>query len=515
MTLRPGPVFNPEVVTRLRAAVTARFTSDLVADALGLPGQAALSRADLVGAARALASTGRSTTATLIRLFLLGHTVALDEAVRALAPLDVAAGDCEGLLESHGGGVRAVLDLRPYRESGGTDWWVISDLGADVRPGPLSGDHVLGIGAAATTLAQSTVRMPAERALDVGTGCGVQALHLSRHCQSITATDLSSRALTMAATTAALNGFDWDLRLGSLLEPVAKENFDLIVCNPPFIVGPGFTADSGGHTYRDSGLSGDAVSRHLVTGLPGLLRPGGTAQLLANWAITAEEPWQDRIAGWLDGTDCDAWVWQREVAEPGEYIALWLRDAGLQPTSAAWRTSYDHWLDWFVAHGVLAVGMGLVNIRAMPGAADITTPRVVIEDVPQPVQQPVGGLVVGWFERQAWLRREGRPGLLASRLRAGDELVYEQRSLIGPEGWDVAMSVVRQSGGMRWEVEVDQAVAGVIAACTGQLALSSVLDTVASLLGENTDEVIEALLPVVSDLVVRGILLPPSFSPPA
>jgi methylase of polypeptide subunit release factors len=98
---------------------------------------------------------------------------------------------------------------------------------------------VLGVGAAASTLAQSVVRTPVERALDVGTGCGIQALHLSRHSRSITATDLSQRALRMAATTAAVNGLTWDLRAGSLLEPVAAEQFDLIVSNPPFIVGPG------------------------------------------------------------------------------------------------------------------------------------------------------------------------------------------------------------------------------------------------------------------------------------
>ncbi len=79
-------------------------------------------------------------------------------------------------------------------------------------------------------------------ALDVGTGCGVQALHLSEHSAAVTATDLSDRALRMAATTAALNGRRWELLQGSLLEPVGQRRFDLIVSNPPFIVGSGLRA---------------------------------------------------------------------------------------------------------------------------------------------------------------------------------------------------------------------------------------------------------------------------------
>ena len=47
------------------------------------------------------------------------------------------------------------------------------------RPGrPLREDHVLGIGGASTTLASWTPRPHVDRALDLGTGCGVQALHL-------------------------------------------------------------------------------------------------------------------------------------------------------------------------------------------------------------------------------------------------------------------------------------------------------------------------------------------------
>jgi 2-polyprenyl-3-methyl-5-hydroxy-6-metoxy-1,4-benzoquinol methylase len=100
--------------------------------------------------------------------------------------------------------VCARLDLRPYGD-GEHDWWVVSDLGEMVTRAPLGTDHVLGVGGASTTLAAWTPRRPVRTALDLGTGCGVQALHLATHADSVTATDTSSRALRLAALTAALN----------------------------------------------------------------------------------------------------------------------------------------------------------------------------------------------------------------------------------------------------------------------------------------------------------------------
>src|SRR5262249_33957474 len=155
-------------------------------------------------------------------------------------------------------------------------WWVLSDL-SDRRG--LRPDHVLGVGGASTTLANATIRDPVSSALDLGTGSGVQALHLSTHADRVVATDLSDRALRFAATAARLAGLDWDLRQGNMTEPVHGESFDLVVSNPPFIVGPGTTT----HTYRDSGRPGDGISAELAAASPRLLKPRGTLQFLANW----------------------------------------------------------------------------------------------------------------------------------------------------------------------------------------------------------------------------------------
>jgi hypothetical protein len=162
------PLFSTAVLDGLGQALRNRFDSSAVTEVLGLAGEAALSRGDLSGADR-LTRQG-SDTETLIRLFLLGLPVPAAAARAALRPLPLAEAEAAGLVEQVDGQLRAMLDLRPYSETGGPDWWVVSDLGAEVRPGPLHPEHVLGIGSAGLTLAEATVRAPVRRALDVGTG---------------------------------------------------------------------------------------------------------------------------------------------------------------------------------------------------------------------------------------------------------------------------------------------------------------------------------------------------------
>ena len=69
-------------------------------------------------------------------------------------------------------------------------------------------------------LALLTVRDRVGSALDLGTGCGVQALHLAGHADQVVATDVNERALRLTRFNAALNGVEIDARAGSIFEPV-------------------------------------------------------------------------------------------------------------------------------------------------------------------------------------------------------------------------------------------------------------------------------------------------------
>ena len=140
-------------------------------------------------------------------MLLLG-SVEPDAAVAAaLAPLAPADAAAAGLLRRDGGGWAAALDLRPHGADEGGEWWVLSDLDARRQ----ERDHVTGVGGASLTLASATPRTPVGTVLDLGTGCGVQALHAARHARAVTATDVAPRALAMARATFALNDLDVEL----------------------------------------------------------------------------------------------------------------------------------------------------------------------------------------------------------------------------------------------------------------------------------------------------------------
>ena len=70
--------------------------------------------------------------------------------------------------------------------------------------------------------------------LDVCTGSGALAVSAAlAAARSVTAVDVSRRALATVQLNARLNGVRVRTRRGALLEAVPGETFDLIVSNPP------------------------------------------------------------------------------------------------------------------------------------------------------------------------------------------------------------------------------------------------------------------------------------------
>jgi methylase of polypeptide subunit release factors len=489
----------------------AGYDVDGVPALLGETAHAALGRDEPVPAR--LASRDGGPLGTLVRLFLLGDAEPATEVARALAPVDLAEAVRAGLLRrvevrADGGSERlaAALDVRPHGDDQG-GWWVVSDA----EPGRLAGegvppgeDHVLGVGHASLSLAAATVRRPAGRLLDLGTGCGVQALHATRHARQVVATDVNPRALALASATFALSGAEVDLRAGSWLEPVAGERFDHIVTNPPFVAGPARVR----HTYRDSGMAGDGVAARLVGELPGLLAEHGVAQLLACWLHVRGQDWPDRVTGWVPG-GVDAWFVQRETADPALYVGTWLRDSGIDPASPAGQAEAAGWLDWFAEQRVEAIGFGFVTLRRT-GAAE---PTVLCEDLRDALVDPLGGEVEGWLDRVAWLRGHATDdALLGARLTLAPTVVLEETSAAGPDGWDPGLRVVRRVDGPGWRHEVDSPAAALLAGCHGALPLDELFELLAYSQDRPAGELVRAGLPAVRELVRHGLLVPSEWT---
>jgi methylase of polypeptide subunit release factors len=482
-------------IPRLRdALVAADYTFDGVSDLLGTTAHAALSRNETTPGLRR--TTGGSPRETMTRLWLLQATAPLADVERALPGL-VDELCVAGILERSVGEVAARVDLRPYATDD-RNLWVLGDLtpGLDGGPNRVGPDHVLGISPAATSLAQLTVRQPVGSALDLGTGCGVQSLHLAAHAQKVVATDVNQRALWIAGLNAGLNSVELDLREGSFFEPVADERFDLVVTNPPFVISP---ATGERLVYRDSGLPGDRAVEHIVRALPGHLSPGGLGQVLANWAIVRDRPWDERVAEWMQGSGCDAWVVQREVLDPAEYVELRIKDAGLHG-AGDYLTRYDTWLSWLEEQGVEGIGFGWINLRSRGGTGTGGDDRR-LEEWRWEVEQPLGPEVAAHFARVSALRDLSDEALRSARPRLREDVVQETHGQVGAE--DPATIVLRQQRGMRRARQVGTVEAAVAGASDGDLSVGQLLAALAQLL---EDEAVEGRLDGVRELLAEGFL---------
>jgi len=291
----------------------------------------------------------RSETAVLAKLFLLCVPVPVDDAARALAPVEVETLVAGGLAVVEDGEVRPVVRVAAYEGV-----LVASDPVQEEQPT----DFVTGPSPAARRVERLTIRRPVRSALDLGTGPGIQALLAARHSERVVAVDVNERALAFARFNAGLNGAsNLDIRQGSWFEPVEGERFDLIVANPPYVVSPETEL-----LYRDGDLHADAVTLKLLEEAPAHLEEGGFAHVMGNWIHGRDEDWRAPVERRLAGSGCDALLLSYRDADLVTYAAQWnllLAARG----SERFLSAVDRWLDYYRDAGIEAISDGMIVLR--------------------------------------------------------------------------------------------------------------------------------------------------------
>ncbi|WP_411700659.1 methyltransferase [Conyzicola sp.] len=494
------------LIARLRDDLfAAQFTADTVDSLWGPDAASALRRGQREPARRAVAATGG--VGVLATLFVLGLPVPTAGLAAALPALGVDGAEALGLVRLDGELAMPLLDLRPHAfvdALGAGSWWIASDLGEAALRRAIPETHVLGVGGASTTLAGLMVGTKVGRVLDLGTGCGIQALHAARHAKHVVATDISGRALELARFNAELNGVgNIELRSGSLYEPVAGETFDQIVSNPPFVITPrGEGVPS--YEYRDGGLVGDALVASVISRAARHLAPGGVAQLLGNWEYHDGVDAFERVTAWLDGTGLDAWVVEREVQDAALYAETWIRDGGILPRTDEFDALYAAWLDDFAARGVSSIGFGYVTLRR-PVTGGPTLRR--LERLHGGLGNNPAGL--GVHVAATLAAHDLQAPLSDAELTrtapvvAGD--VTEERHY-WPGDEDPTVMDLRQGTGFGRTFPLGTALAAVVGACDGELELGAICSAVAQLLGVDSDELLAEVLPSVRELLTTGFL---------
>lgn len=480
------------------------YEAEALLESLGEHAHAALSRGEAVPVRRALPASGG--LATNVRLFLLGDQCPRTDVSAALAPVPVEDAIAAGLLTESGGFIEAALDVRPI-DMGAGNRWLFSDIDSSMRRRATTAEHVLGVGHASLSLLQATPAEPVGSVLDIGTGCGVQAVHARAYADSVTATDISERAIILARAGAAINGVDIEFHTGSWFEPVQGRTFDRVVANPPFVVGQGGIE----HVYRDSGLDLDGASELMLGQAAAHLAPGGIASILAAWVHVRGEDWRARVSSWLPDYGVEAWVVQRDVADPALYVGTWLHDAGLDPRDPAAALQAEQWLAHFERANVEGIGFGFVYLQRTAGPTSM-----LAEELRHGFADPLGPEAIDYFQRAAWLRGHGVEDEL---MRLDQATALERVYLPTPvasadddatvEPWRQVVARLHRGNGPAWQHEVDELGLAIISGLSrGQLPLWQIVDLLAAAHGLDSDELLADSSLLVTALIQHGMLRP-------
>jgi len=404
--------------------------------------------------------------ATVIRIFFLQRSVPTGEAVRALGRSGVQALEITGLAGVGDEVVPRVRILPIGRLLVAADGYSQGDDPADY----------VAVYSPTSRLCDSlTPRPRIARALDVGTGSGIQALLAASHAEHVVATDVNARALAFAELNAALNGVtNVECRRGSLFEPVTGETFDLITCNAPYVVSP-----ERRWAYRDSGFQADEISERVVRDAAAHLADGGFATLLVSWLARDEDQPDVRALEWAEQTSCDSWILSTWDSDPLSHASEW--NSHLAGDPEAFGRALDDWTAYFEGLGVRWISEGAVLLHKRPGGGETQTRVDSIEEDDVGV---AGEQIQRAFAARARLSElDGQDDLRERRLSLEMAFWMEQELEPNRGRASIVEARIQLSEGTNSEVDVEPRVLDVVASLDGRTRLGDVIRTVGDRLG--------------------------------
>lgn len=394
-------VADPKAILTLREALDrAPFTADAIRAALGTEEEILSRSRDIPVHVRRLRTRGAF--GALVQLFVLNLPTSTELVAEGLAPLGLDAAARMGILRVDGALVHPLVRLVPH-----DDLIIASDLrlqaGQDAPH-----DHVPGVHRPSVTLAHLTVRKHVARGLDLGTGCGVEAILMRRHADHVVGSDVNARAIEFARFNGHLNRVpDIDWRVGSWFEHLKDERFDVIACNPPYVISPATQ-----YVYRDSGMEGDSVSEQVVREVAGHLEEGGYGTVTVSWATDPADEDATVVRRWVAGTGCDAWILRSRTEDPLTTAKNWNEHDATDMDE--YGRVLDEWLAYYERLGIEAIAYGAVILRRRHAAAN----WVRVDPLPAGRLHPASDHIQRVFSAQDHLSEiADDAGLLGERFR--------------------------------------------------------------------------------------------------
>jgi methylase of polypeptide subunit release factors len=429
--------------------------------------------------------------ATVVRAFFLQQSVPTSAAVRALGRRALEALEATALAKV-GDEVVPRVRIVPVGEL-----LIASD---DYSGGAEPADYVAAYTPTSQVCEALTARPRVARALDVGSGSGVQALLAARHARHVVATDVNARALAYTELNAALNGLTTiECRRGSLFEPVEGESFDLITCNAPYVVSP-----EQRWAYRDAGFQADELSERIVRQAAEHLTEGGFATLLVSWVAEDEDAPDERALAWTERVECDSWILPVWEADPLDHAATW--NVELARDTKAFGSALDDWTKYLARLGVRWVSEGAILLHRRPGRRHTVRVDLVDEDA----LEDAGDQVQRAFAARARLSELKKPtDLHDARLAVAATLHLEQELEPRRARATAGAARIHLDEGTNSTVEATVPALELVASLDGSASLDDVVQATADRLGlseAETSKLRREALKVSRELLELGAL---------
>jgi SAM-dependent methyltransferase len=425
------------------------------------------------------------TKALLTRVFAYGDTAPraeLEAAVGATTLDRLAA--CNLLGSAASGELGCPMLLRP----------LAGLILASDRSGS-GGDAVMPPGPTTANLARALPRPPLGRVLDIGTGSGVLALLAAGLGATVIATDITERACTFTRFNAAFNGLAVDVRHGDLFAPVAGEEFDLVLSQPPFVVQP---PDIEPTTYVHGGPTGEELALRILAGIDGVLAPGGSAILRFDAPGS-----QDEVVSRV----------RAAVAESLDVAVFGFTTVGPDLIALGYAVIADPTLGARYKDEVAQYQRHMTELGLDHFTGTMTVVQRPVEPRPVVTLSVAGKAVPLWPYITARLAAERLAAaadttLLSTRLSPiPDALLAAELSLDQAE-MRPAYAVRYPGGAVSADMELNEAGAALLQLFAGGRGMAAVVGAYAEATGKPPDEAAPDVITFARDALRRGLLIP-------
>jgi predicted RNA methylase len=426
---------------------------------------------------------------TLLRWFWLGRSQTADGVAHVPQSLLLLMLEA-GLLVRHGNLFAPAAMLLSTQQ-----FLVASDHPSAIERGDAG--MVLWPNPTSRFLSRFTIRRHSRATLDLGTGSGILSLAAAAHSDSVVATDLNPRVPGFVNFNARLNGIEKiEMLLGDAFQPVKGRTFDLILSNPPFFITP-----RNDFTFCDNPFELDQLCRQLVQEAPSFLNEDGYMQMLCEWAEVSGQPWEERIAEWLDGSGCDVWVMKGLTQYPEEYAQN--RIAETAPNTGLDQDLYDGYMSYYRQHKVEAIHDGMIVMRRRSGSN-----WARIEEVPKTTMAgDLGEMVLASFAANDLLQNvQSDERLLAVKIKLSSPVRLDQVCSQAGDRWHADSVTLRLARGFPFTMKIQPLVADFLVSCDGTRTAEQAIQALAQRADAPMDTVKPECLAILRKLIERGFI---------